>query len=351
MPVSCARRFQMTLSTGEIASRLDGTLIGDSEIQISGVADAKEAVGGEITFAEEDRFFDVASAGGASAILVSGAYECKGKPLIQVKNVRVGWAQLLDWFHPEESGPTGIHPGSLVDESAVVHASASIGPGCVISKNVTIGSGAVLCGGNHIGADCVIGEDSKLFPNAILYANSRIGKRVRIQAGAIVGSDGYGYVFDGEKHRKIAQIGGVVIGDDVELGANVTIDRGALGDTTIGDGTKIDNLVQIAHNVVIGKHCIIISQTGIAGSTKIGDYTVIAGQVGIAGHLKIGSQVTIAAQSGVMRDIPDGQKVFGSPAQGDRAFKRQLIGIQQLPDLIKRFKGLEKRLSNNDDQA
>jgi UDP-3-O-[3-hydroxymyristoyl] glucosamine N-acyltransferase len=341
----------MTLSSGEIASRLDGTLIGDSEIQISGVADAKEAVGGEITFAEEDRFFDVASAGGASAILVSGAYECKGKPLIKVKNVRVGWAQLLDWFHPEESGSAGIHPGSLVDDSAVVDASASIGPGCVISKNVTIGSGAVLCGGNHIGGDCVIGEDSKLFPNAILYANSRIGKRVRIQAGAIVGSDGYGYVFDGEKHRKIAQIGGVVIGDDVELGANVTIDRGALGDTSIGDGTKIDNLVQIAHNVVIGKHCIIISQTGIAGSTKIGDYTVIAGQVGIAGHLKIGSQVTIAAQSGVMRDIPDGQKVFGSPAQGDRDFKRQLIGIQQLPDLIKRFKGLEKRLSNNDDQA
>ena len=157
----------------------------------------------------------------------------------------------------------------------------------------------------------MIGEDSKLFPNAILYANSRIGKRVRIQSGAIVGSDGYGYVFDGGKHRKIAQIGGVVIGDDVELGANVTIDRGAVGDTSIGEGTKIDNLVQIAHNVVIGKHCIIISQTGIAGSTEIGDYTIIAGQVGIAGHLKIGSLVTIVAQSGVMRDIPVGQKVAG----------------------------------------
>ena len=299
----------MSLSAGEIAARLDGILIGDPDIQISGVADAKEASVGEITFAEEDRFFDVASAGGASAILVSGTYECERKSIIQVKNVRVGWAQLLDWFHPEETNPTGIHPGSHVDDSAVVAASASIGPGCVIGKNVSIGSGAVLCGGNHIGPECVIGENSKLFPNAILYANSRIGKRVRIQSGAIVGSDGY--VFDGGKHRKIAQIGGVVIGDDVELGANVTIDRGAVGDTSIGEGTKIDNLVQIAHNVVIGKHCIIISQTGIAGSTEIGDYTIIAGQVGIAGHLKIGSLVTIVAQSGVMRDIPVGQKVAG----------------------------------------
>ena len=340
----------MTLTTKEIASRLEGTLIGDSEIQISGLADAKVAAAGEMTFAEEDRFFEIASGGSASAILVPKPYECPDKTLIQVKNVRAGWAKLLDLFHPEESAEAGVHAGAHVDPSAEVDPSASIGPGCVIGRNVRICSGVVLCGGNHVGSDCVIEENSKLFPNATLYAQSRIGKRVRIHAGAIVGSDGYGYVFDGGQHRKIAQIGGVVIGDDVELGANVTIDRGALGDTVIGEGTKIDNLVQIAHNVEVGKHCIIISQTGIAGSTKIGDFTIIAGQVGIAGHLKIGSQVTIAAQSGVMRDIPDGQKVFGSPAQADRDFKRQLLGLQQLPDLIKRFRALEKTHSKADGQ-
>lgn len=338
----------MELSVEEIAAQLGGSLEGDPEILIRGVADAKEASEGEVTFAEEERFFEVALAGGASAILVHSKHTspAPGKAIIRLDNVRAGFAQLLEIFHPEEAVPAGIHGSAQVDESAQVDASASIGPGCVIGRNVIIGPRVVLCGGNHVAAQCSIGEDTKLFPNAVLYDRSRVGKRVRIHAGTVVGSDGYGYVFDGGRHRKIAQIGGVVLEDDVELGANVSIDRGALGDTRIGEGTKIDNLVQIAHNVVIGKHCIIISQTGIAGSTKIGDYTIIAGQVGIAGHLTIGNQVTIAAQSGVMRDIPDGQKVFGSPAQGDREFKRQLIGLQQLPDLIKRFRKLEKeRLS------
>ena len=334
----------LELSVEEIAKKLGGALEGDPEIRIRGVADAKVANEGDVTFAEEERFFEVAVAGGASAILVGAKHvtPAAGKALIRLENVRAGFAQLLDIFHPEDSIAAGVHGSAQIDETAQVDASASIGPGCVIGRHVTIGPKVVLCGGNHVAAHCEIGEGTKLFPNAVLYERTRVGKRVRIHAGTVVGSDGYGYVFDEGRHRKIAQIGGVVLEDDVELGANVSIDRGALGDTRIGEGTKIDNLVQIAHNVVVGKHCIIISQTGIAGSTKIGDYTIIAGQVGIAGHLTIGSQVTIAAQSGVMRDIPDGQKVFGSPAQGDREFKRQLIGLQKLPDLIKRFRKLEK---------
>ena len=333
-----------TLLTGEIASRVNGVLHGDPNVMIRSVADAKSATEGEITFAEEARFLELAAAGEASAILLPKKLTppSGSKVYIQVENARVGFAKLLEIFHPEEASPSGVDPSALVDPSASVDPTAAIGPGCVIGANATIGARTELMAGNHVGTDSSIGDDCKLFPNAVLYPRSRVGCRVRIHAGTVVGSDGYGYVFDGTKHMKIPQIGGVVIEDDVELGANVTIDRGALGDTKIGQGTKIDNLVQIAHNVVIGKHCIIISQTGIAGSTSVGDFTIIAGQVGIAGHLKIGSQVTIAAQSGVMRDIPDGQKVFGSPAQSDRDYKRQLIGLQQLPDLIKRFRRFEK---------
>jgi UDP-3-O-[3-hydroxymyristoyl] glucosamine N-acyltransferase len=203
----------------------------------------------------------------------------------------------------------------------------------------------VLQGGNHVGPDCVIGEDSHLFPNVTLYGKTQIGQRVRIHAGAVIGSDGFGYVLDAGIHRKVPQIGAVLIQDDVEIGANVCVDRGALGPTIISRGTKIDNLVQIAHNVTIGEHSLIVAQSGIAGSTKLGTFVTIAGQVGLAGHLKIGNRVTVAAQSGVMHDIPDGDKWFGSPAQPDRQMKRQLIAIHQLPEMLRKVAELERRLA------
>jgi UDP-3-O-[3-hydroxymyristoyl] glucosamine N-acyltransferase len=183
-----------------------------------------------------------------------------------------------------------------------------------------------------------------LFPNVTVYPRTEVGARVRIHANTVVGSDGFGYVQDGGVHRKVPQIGNVVIGDDVEIGAGVTIDRGALGSTVIGKGTKIDNLVQIAHNVEIGEGSIIVAQVGISGSTKLGKYVVLAGQVGIAGHLKIGNRVTVAAQSGVMHNIPDGEKWLGYPAQPDKQTKRQMIAIQHLPELLKRVAELEKKL-------
>jgi UDP-3-O-[3-hydroxymyristoyl] glucosamine N-acyltransferase len=175
--------------------------------------------------------------------------------------------------------------------------------------------------------------------------------RVRVHSGSVIGADGFGYVPDGGVHRKVAQIGNVILREDVEVGANVTIDRGALGPTIIGKGSKIDNLVQIAHNVTIGEHCLIVSQAGIAGSTKLGNYVVIAGQVGLAGHLKIGNRVSIAAQSGVMHNIPDGEKWFGYPAQPDRQTKRQIIALQQLPELLKRVVELEKKLGISGDST
>ena len=217
-----------------------------------------------------------------------------------------------------------------------------------MSSAKTCGSarGASSHGLNQVGHNCQIGEDSQLFPNVTLYAQTQIGQRVRIHSGTVVGSDGFGYVLDAGVHRKILQIGSVVIHDDVEIGANVTIDRGAMGPSVIGRGTKIDNLVQIAHNVIIGEHCLVVAQTGVAGSTKLGHYVTLAGQVGVAGHLKIGSRATVAAQSGVMRDIGEAEKWFGSPAQPDRQMKRQLLALQQLPELLRRVSDLEKRLVN-----
>jgi UDP-3-O-[3-hydroxymyristoyl] glucosamine N-acyltransferase len=199
-------------------------------------------------------------------------------------------------------------------------------------------------GGNQIARDCQLGDDVCLFPNVVLYRQTQIGHRVIIHAGTVIGSDGYGYVLDEGRHRKVLQLGNVIIHDDVEIGANTAIDRGALGPTVIGEGTKIDNLVHIAHNVMIGKHCLIMGQVGFAGSTVVGDYTVIASQTGIADHLKIGSQVIIGAKSGVMRDVPDGSKVLGFPAAPDKQAKRQIIAMQQLPELIKRMRELEKKV-------
>jgi UDP-3-O-[3-hydroxymyristoyl] glucosamine N-acyltransferase len=216
----------------------------------------------------------------------------------------------------------------------------------VVGPGSSLGERVVLEGGDQVGSNCILGEDTHLFPNVTLYPRTQIGRRVRIHAGSVIGADGFGYVLDEGVHRKVPQVGSTVIQDDVEIGANVTIDRGALGPTVIGKGTKIDNLVQIAHNVVVGEHSLLVSQSGIAGSTKLGSYVTLAGQVGLAGHLKIGNRVTVAAKSGVMHDIKDGEKWFGYPAQPDRQMKRQLIVLQQLPELLRRIHVLEKKLAN-----
>ncbi len=334
-------------TTAEIAKELDGEVIGDASIRLTGFAPATAAKTGDLTFAENETFFLKAEQSAASAILIDGPFAAASKTLIRVPNARIAFARVLPLFFPDRKFSPGAHPSAIVDPTAQVDASAHIGPNCVIAENVKIGAGVVLQGGNHIGRNVTIGAQCRLFPNVVVYGHTQIGQRVRIHAGAVIGSDGFGYVFDAGMHRKVPQVGQVIIQDDVEIGANVCIDRGALGPTTIGKGTKIDNLVQIAHNVSIGEHCLVVAQVGIAGSTKIGHYTTLAGQVGIAGHLKIGNKVTIAAQSGVMHDVPDGGKWLGAPAQPDRQAKRQMIALQRLPELMRRVDALEKALSED----
>jgi UDP-3-O-[3-hydroxymyristoyl] glucosamine N-acyltransferase len=336
-------------TAAEIAKELDGQVVGDPAAPLTGFSPAATAKAGDLTFAENETFFLKAEQSAASAILIDGPYNSGRKTLIRVANARVGFARVLPLFFPERTFAPGIHPSCVCAPSAEIDPTAHLGPFCVLGENVKIGPKVVLRGGNHIGADAVIGADTELFPNVILYSQTQIGQRVRIHAGVVIGADGFGYVFDAGIHRKVPQVGQVIIEDDVEIGANAAIDRGALGPTIIGKGTKIDNLVQVAHNVIIGEHCLIVAQVGIAGSTKVGGYTTLAGQAGIAGHLKIGNKVIVAAQSGVMHDIPDGGKWLGAPAQPDRQAKRQMIGVQQLPELIRRVSDLEKRIARLQD--
>jgi UDP-3-O-[3-hydroxymyristoyl] glucosamine N-acyltransferase len=330
-------------TASEIAKYLEGEVLGDGSAVLKNFALTDRAQAGDLTFAETEEYFAAAEASAATAIIADKRFSSSKKILIRVPNARIAFAKALALFFPEPKFSAGIHPTAVIASSAKIDPTAHIGPHCVVGERVQIGARSVLQSGNSVGDDSKLGEDINIFPNVTIYPRTEIGNRVRIHAGTVIGSDGYGYVLDGGVHRKVPQIGNVIIGEDVEIGSNVSVDRGALGATVIGKGTKIDNLVQIAHNVQIGEHCLIIAQVGIAGSAKLGNYVVLAGQVGVGGHLKLGNQVTVGAQSGVMTDIPDGAKWLGAPARPDREFKRQVIAIQRLPDLLKRIAEFERQ--------
>jgi UDP-3-O-[3-hydroxymyristoyl] glucosamine N-acyltransferase len=334
----------MSFTAAQIAEKLHGEVTGDGSVQLTGLAPADRARTGELTFAENAAYFAAAEQSQAAAILVAGPFVSASKVLIRVPNARVALARVLPVFFPSEAHPCGIHPSAVIGDSAWIDPTAHIGPNCVLGARVRLGARSVLMGGNDLQADCLLGDDVCLFPNVVLYQRTQLGDRVTIHAGTVIGSDGFGYVLDEGRHRKVLQLGNVIIHADVEIGANSAIDRVALGSTVIGEGTKIDNLVHVAHNVIIGRHCLILGQVGFAGSTTVGDYVVVASQSGIADHLKIGSQAVVGAKSGVMRDIPDGGRVLGIPAAPDRQAKRQMIAMQQLPELLHRMRDLEKQV-------
>ncbi len=255
----------MTFTASQIAEKLQGEVLGDSSVVLTGFASADSAKPGDLTFAEKEAYFAAAEQSQATAILVSGEFTSATKVLIRVPNARAAVAKLLPLFYPPDIYPPGIDPSAKIIDTAQVDSTAHIGPNCVIGAGVKIGARSVLQGGNHIGRDCQLGDDVCLFPNVVIYPKCQIGHRVAIHAGTVIGSDGYGYVFDEGRHRKMLQVGNIIIHDDVEIGANTAIDRGALGATVIGQGTKIDNLVHIAHNVVIGRNCLVMGQVGFCG--------------------------------------------------------------------------------------
>ncbi|MGC4047233.1 MAG: UDP-3-O-(3-hydroxymyristoyl)glucosamine N-acyltransferase [Armatimonas sp.] len=335
-------------TVGELAEVVRGRVHGDPHTVIRGIASIEEARSGDITFAESERFLEDAQQSSASAILTSPSVDLAinvSKAFIQVENPRFAFAQLLNIFAPEQFLAREIHPQAVVGNDLRAGANVAIGAGAVIGENVQLGNNVTIYPLAFIGDDCEIGDDTVIYPNTTILRGTIVGARCVLHAGGVYGADGYGFVTVGGVHQKIPQIGHVWIGDDCEIGANVTIDRARTGATRIGNGSKIDNLVHIAHNVQIGEHCLVIAQVGLAGGVSLGDRVVIAGQAGVKEQVKIGAGAVIAGQSGVFGDIAPGAFVSGHPARPHREALKGQAALGKVPDLMSRVKDLEKRLA------
>lgn len=329
----------------EIASIIGGEVIGDGSVKVSGVSSIEEAGAGDITFLSDLRHRKYLKTTMAAAI-VTGSVEsvAAGKNLIVVKDPYLAFATVLRLFKPVKFPAPGIHPSAIVHESAHIGRGASIGACVVVEEGVKIGDRTVIHPGVYVGADSGIGDDSVIYSNVSIREGSKIGKGVIIHCNSVVGSDGFGYVKEKDRYVKIPQTGNVTIGDDVELGACVTIDRATIGSTVIARGTKIDNLVQIAHNVAVGEDTVIVAQAGIAGSTKVGSRVTIAGQAGLAGHIEVTDDVVVGAKSGVTKDIAQKGAYTGYPAMPHNEWLRAQALFSKLPEIYKRLCEIEKKL-------
>jgi UDP-3-O-[3-hydroxymyristoyl] glucosamine N-acyltransferase len=316
---------------------------GTGDIEITGVASLQEAREGDVTFFGNPRYLAQLRASKASAAIVpQGFDEAIAPVLLRVENPSAAFAAAVAAFAPVESpAPVGVHPSAFVDPGATLASGVSVGPLSVIEAGAVIGEGSVIGSGCLIGREVRIGSGCRLYPGVIIRERCILGDRVILQPGAVIGSCGFGYELREGRHVKIPQTGIVEIGNDVEIGANTTIDRARFGRTVIGEGSKIDNLVQIAHNVQVGSHTIICSQVGIAGSTRVGSYVTLAGQVGLAGHLEIGDKAIIGAQSGLSKNVPPESMVIGAPAKPMKEWKQNNFYISQLGKLFERVKELE----------
>jgi len=328
----------------DLAEWVDGTVVGDGEMEISGVAAIEEAQPGEITFIAHPKYLPYLNKTNASAVIVSKEVTQADKPLLCVMNPQLAFAKVLTLFSLKPSQPKGIDPKAWISPTARLGKDVTVFPFVYIGDRSSIGDRVTLYPGVSVSEDSSIEEDSILYSNVSVYPGTIIGKRVILHSGVVVGSDGFAYVKEGKRNVKIPQVGIVEIEDDVEIGANTTIDRAALGKTIIRRGVKIDNLVMVAHNVVIGEDSIIVAQVGIAGSTKIGRNVTLAGQVGVAGHIEIGDNVMVGAQAGVIYDLPGNQGYHGSPALPQREYIRAITSLPKLPEMRKTLLDLEKRL-------
>lgn len=334
-------RLPRTLA--ELATLVAGSATGAVGTAILGAAPLDEVSAEQITFIDQPERASQAAASPAAAVLLPKGLSCPGKPVIEVADVHAAFAKIVSLFRPvRRTTAPGVSPAAYVSPTAKLACDVSVGPGATIGDDVIIGPGSVVHAGVHVMAGCQIGTGVTLFPGATLYENIVVGNHSIIHAGAVVGAYGFGYRQSEGRHELSAQLGNVVIGAHVEVGANSTIDRGTYSSTRIGDGTKIDNLVQIAHNCQIGKHNLLCAQVGIAGSTSTGDYVVMAGQVGVRDHVHIGTGARIGAMAGVSNDIAPGVVAFGAPAIPERDQKILLASLAKLPELRKEFKQMRK---------
>lgn len=344
----------MAIRLRELAAQVGGRVLGDGELIVSGVRPLAEAAAEHLSPWKDARYRAEAEASGAGALLTTTAFagQLPDRPggeercLLLVDDVSFALAQVLAVLYPERSRPPGIALSAIVDPSAEVDPSAWIGPYVVIDAGSRIGARAAVHPFVAIGRDCTVGEGAILYPHAVLYDSTEVGAASIVHAGAVVGSDGFGYATHGGVHHKVPQVGRAVVESEVEIGANATIDRATLGETRIGRGSKVDNLVQVGHNVKVGERSILCGQAGIAGSTELGRYVVLAGQVGVSGHLQVADGTQVAAKSAVLRSVEEkGRQIGGIPAAPIAEWRRQAAAAARLPEAIRRQNDLARRIA------
>lgn len=337
--------IQMKKTLKEIARIVDGEIVGDGNTVVTGICGIKEARTGDITFVANSRYLSLMNHTKAAAIITSKDVQSAPKPIIKTENPSIAFAKMVSLMAPNEvKKPKGIHPTAVIGDKVKIGRGVAIQAYVVIEDNVEIKENTVLYAGVYVGHHTKIGKDCMIYPYVIIRERVSIGNRVIIHGGTVIGSDGFGFSTVKGVHHRIPQIGTVIIEDDVEIGANVTIDRARFDKTLIKKGTKIDNLVQIAHNVVVGEHSIIVAQSGISGSTTIGNNVTLAGQSGVIGHISIGDNAVVAAQAGVTKSVPPNACVSGYPAKSHTVAKRINACVQSLPNLYKKVRALEEEL-------
>jgi len=332
------------MKNSELARLLGGTLYGEADRQVQGVADLGTAGPGELTFAEDAKALELAAQSQAACILVPRDSTVAGRTTIAVSNPKLAFVHAAQVLCPPRKFPPGVHPSAVIAPDARLGEDVVVCPSVVIDSGVEVGQGTYLGAGVSLGEGVRVGARCTLHARVSVYPGAKIGDRVILHSGVVVGSDGFGYVFAEDHYERFPQQGGVVFEDDVEIGSNSTVDRGSLGVTVIGEGTKIDNLVQIAHNVRVGRHCVIAAQTGISGSADIGDYVVMGGQVGVADHIRIEEGAMIGGQAGIFRTIRKRTKVWGTPARPLDEFKKVYAHLAKLPSLAKQVKEISRQL-------
>ncbi len=330
----------------QLAQLVGGNLTSAEDPVINGAASINRATSSQITFACSEKHHDQFLSSDAAAAIIPKTIETSSKPCIRVENVEAAFAKIAGHFKPLIERPNnGISPQAIVSPIATIADDACIHPGAVIMDGVQIGSGSVIFPNTTIMENVCIGENVTVYPNVTIYENTVIGNRSTVHAGAVLGAFGFGYKSNDGQHMLSAQFGNVVLGEDVEIGANTTVDRGTYDSTTIGNGTKLDNLVMIGHNCSIGDHNLLCSQVGIAGSSQTGDHVVMAGQVGVADHLTVGDNAQIGAKSGLMHNVEANKTFFGCPAKPVREEMLLLASRSKLPEMRKKLKELEKEIT------
>ncbi len=334
----------MTRTLAELAEFLNARLEGDGKLEINGVASVDGGGPGHLVFAENEKACLLAEGSGATAVILPQEGPETKKPALRVENPRLAFARVAGLFAPDRLSGEGIHPSAVLSEDVQVGPGIVIHPGVVIEEGVTLGKNVKIGAQVFIGKNCSVGDDTRIYPGARILADTVIGRDCFIQSGAVLGSEGFGFVEAEGGYLRMPQLGRVVIEDNVEIGANSVIDRGALGPTVIGEGSKIDSQVIISHNVRLGKDCLVVSQSGIAGSSTLGDRVRLGGQVGITDHVNLGDDITVGAKSGVSKDLSEPGTYFGAPAiPARRAFEKE-AGIRNINKMREQLKILKERV-------